>query len=157
MKLIPGLLLAGLLSAANPQLMNVKSVYILPMSNGMDQYLANQIQLGSIYTVVTDPQAADAVLTDAVGPAFERKMTDLYPPPKPEESEEETKDEIVKGSAVPNSSLRRGKGMVFLVERKSKQIVWSTYEVPKDARSQSLNKSAIRIADRLKKDVSGGK
>ena len=44
------------LAAVNPQLEKVQSIYILPMSGGMDQYLANRItQLGKMQ-VVADPQ-----------------------------------------------------------------------------------------------------
>ncbi len=37
------LALAGSAKAPNPQLEAVKTVYLLPMSNGLDQYLANAI------------------------------------------------------------------------------------------------------------------
>lgn len=57
--------------------------------------------------------------------------------------------------SLPISKLRGGKGMIFLVERKSKQVVWSTYERPKDTRSISLDQAARRVAGRLKKDVTG--
>lgn len=67
------------LGASNPELKSVKSVYLLPMANGFDQYLANQILQSSLYVVVADPQGADAVLTDSLGPSFERKMAELYP------------------------------------------------------------------------------
>lgn len=137
------------LSAANPQLLKVKSVYLLPMSNGMEQYLANHLQAGSTYVVVTDPQAADAIFTDNVGPAFEKKMAELYPVV----SEEEEDAEIQKGDPVPSSTFRRGRGVVFLVERQSRQVVWSTFEKPRDARPTSLDKTAKQIAERLKKDV----
>lgn len=133
-----------LLIGANPELLKVKSVYLLPMSNGLDQYLANHLLKNGTYVVVTDPANADAVFTDALGPALERKLAELYPS---EEEEEGNVDD------QPKSAFRRGRGMVFLVERKSRQVVWSAYELPRDSRPQSLDRSARKIADELKKHL----
>ena len=35
---------------------DIKTVYLLPMSNGLDQYLAQQLTAGAVLQVVTDPQ-----------------------------------------------------------------------------------------------------
>ena len=140
------------LFGANPELVRVKSVYLLPMANGFDQYLANHILNSSLYVVVADPQGADAVITDSLGPGFERKMAELYPVKKDDEDEEE---DLKGNTVVPLGKFRGGKGMVFLVERKSKQVVWSTYEKPTDARSTSLDQAAKRITVRLKKELTG--
>jgi len=133
-----------LLIGANPELLKVKSVYFLPMSNGLDQYLANHLLKNGTYVVVTDPANADAVFTDSLGPALERKLAELYPS---EEEEEEQKAES------PGGNFRRGRGMVFLVERKSRQVVWSAYQLPRDTRPQSLDRSARKIAEDLKKHL----
>jgi len=153
MKWILSLLLVPMLPAANPELLKVKAVYLLPMASGMDQYLANALQSSSVYVVVTDPASADAIFTDSIGPVFEKKCKEIYPPEQSED-EEETKPE---GSAAPVSTFRRGRGVVFLVERKSKQVVWSTYARPKDARPETVDKTAQEIATRLKKELGGGK
>ena len=52
-------------------------------------------------------------------------------------------------------AARRGRGVVFLVERKSKQVVWSTYARPRDARPETIDKTAQTITARLKKDLGG--
>ncbi|MBL8174779.1 MAG: hypothetical protein JNK48_08915 [Bryobacterales bacterium] len=145
------LLISGLWGA-NPELLKVKSVYLLPMASGLDQYLANALQTGGLYVVVTDPATADAVFTDSIGPAFERKWNDLYPPEKTEEDEEENPRTE---AAAPASTFRRGRGVVFLVERKSKQVVWSTFAPARDARPSTIDKTAQTIATRLKKDLGG--
>ena len=75
------LLSTAILAAEMPQLKQVQSVYILPMSSGMDQYLANKIVRQGLFQVLTDPQKADAILTDRIGEPFERKLQELYPPP----------------------------------------------------------------------------
>jgi len=69
--------------AENAQLKHVQAVYILTMSGGMDQYLANQITRDGLFEVVTDPQKADAIITDRLGETFQKQLDDLYPPPKP--------------------------------------------------------------------------
>ncbi|MCS7026744.1 MAG: hypothetical protein NZV14_18245 [Bryobacteraceae bacterium] len=135
------------LYGAPSELANVKAVYFLPMSNGMDQYLANRIQASDLYVVTTNPQAADAIFTDTLGPGFERRMEDLFP------SEREEGEKVEQKRAERLSSFRKGKGMVFLVDRRTRQVVWSTYELPKDASSNNLDRAARRIADRLRRSL----
>jgi hypothetical protein len=67
----------------SPELQAIKTVYILPMRLGFDQYLANQLAQSGLFRVVTDPKKADAVFTDHLGEAFEEKLDELNPPPKP--------------------------------------------------------------------------
>lgn len=50
-----------------------------------------------------------------------------------------------------NSSFGRGKGTIFLVDRKSKQVVWSVYEAPKGSESSQMDRSATDIVNRLKR------
>jgi hypothetical protein len=65
---------------------DIKTVYLLPMSSGLDQYLAQQLTAEAVLQVVTDPQKADAVLTDHLGESFEQTVADLYQPkPKPDD------------------------------------------------------------------------
>src|SRR5437588_8805686 len=76
MKLFCGLVvvLASMTAAVNPQLRQVNTVYILAMTGGMDQFLANQLTSLGVFQVVTDPQKADAILTDRLGELFENKL-----------------------------------------------------------------------------------
>ncbi len=80
------LLAAAAFASVNPQLHEVKRVYILAMGSGMDQYLANQLTKAGLFEVVTDPKKADAIVTDNVGEAFQKKLDELYPPPPEAES-----------------------------------------------------------------------
>src|SRR5579884_132334 len=158
------------LASSNPQLKQVQSIYILPMSGGMDQYLANRISRDGLFQVVTDPQKADAILTDRIGEPFERKLDELYPPPKPpddEDTDEKDSDANAKSKDVSSldamaaasgtqhitSSLSRAKGTIFLVDRKTRAVVWSTYDRPHDLRPDGLNRTADQIVGRLKRDV----
>jgi hypothetical protein len=52
-----------------------------------------------------------------------------------------------------NSSFGRGKGTIFLVNIKSKQVIWSVYEQPKGSGSVQLDHSALDIVSRLKRDL----
>lgn len=155
------------LLAANPNLANIRSVYLLPMTNGMDQYLANHLIEGQVVTVTTNPQTADAILTDSLGPAFEHRLDELYPPPEPPEEkakDDEKKDsskdepkELVRGAGANFrfSAFRKGRGMVFLVDRRSKQVIWSVHELPKDASAKQIDRTAARMTEKLKKDYAG--
>jgi hypothetical protein len=173
MKFLPALFCAMSLWAADPAVREVKAVYLLSMTNGLDQYLASQLTKAGVVQVVTDPLKADAVLTDRVGEGFERKLADLYAPkpaPKPEAPPEEDKNKKKKAEAkalsladakenesvlaarVGSNSWGRGRGNLFLVQRATGHVIWSTMARPKDTTPQNLAKLAGRIADQLKRD-----
>lgn len=169
MKLIRGLALvtASLaIAAVNPQLKEVNTVYILAMSGGMDQFLANQITASGIFQVVTDPKKADAIVTDHLGESFETKLSELYPPPvppPPPKSEEDKQDKSAGdkkqgldfgAGAARVSAAARGKGNLFIVDRKSRNVLWSVYEPPKDSTPDELSKTAAKVVKRLKADLS---
>jgi hypothetical protein len=52
-----------------------------------------------------------------------------------------------------NSTFGRGKGTIFLVDPKSKQVIWSVFEPPKGFTSSELDRSASDIVGRLKRDL----
>jgi hypothetical protein len=137
---------------------DVKAVYLLPMSNGLDQYLAQQLTAGAVLQVVTDPQAADAVLTDHLGETFEQSLTDLYQT-KAKAAEKDKADEADedKGAVRPRSGMqgKRGRGTIFLVNRRTNEVLWSVFELPKDNRPAGLRHSAGRISDQLAKSMKG--
>jgi len=158
------------------ELSGVHTVYVLSMSKGLDQYLANRLANDHLFQVVTDPKLADAFLTDRVGESLQAKLEEIFPPPVPEkpapdEKEEKTakkdKDkELPSNSLVgdtvnkldtpgTSSSFGRGKGTVFLVDAKSRQVVWSIYELPKGSSAKELDRTASDIVSRLKRDLKG--
>jgi hypothetical protein len=55
--------------------------------------------------------------------------------------------------APPISSFSRAKGTIFLVDAKSRQIVWSTFDPSKGSRNHDLDRTAADIVSRLKKDL----
>ena len=155
---------AGLLAAAD--LGTVHTVYLLPMSRGLDQFLANRLTNEHLFQVVTDPKLADAVFTDRIGNAFEEKLANLTAPPEPPQPQPAPADPTQPppttfltdpvnklSNPAANSNFGGAKGTVFLVDRKSKHVVWSIYDMPKGSGGQQLDRIASDIVSRLKKDL----
>lgn len=149
MKLLAMLFVAGLTitAAAASDLTDIKTVYLLPMSGGLDQYLAVRLTSGSVLQVVTDPAKADAVFTDRIGSNLQQNLDDLYTA-KPKEDQNKLGD-FARPTMQP---LSRGKGSIFLVDRKNRTVVWSMYAVPKSSQSAEMNRLAEKIASKLEKD-----
>lgn len=128
------------------------------MGSGLDQFLASELTKAGVYSVTTDPAKADALLTDSLGEGFEKKFKELYPPPEPPKTEkEEKKDDNLMGGGpvqrVGNSSWGRGKGTVFLVDRKTRNILWSMNHQPKNSSAKVMAGYARKIVDQLKTDL----
>lgn len=174
MRFVKAFLIPAILSAALAQthadLAQVQTVYVLPMGSGMDQFLANRLIKAGVFRVVADPQLADAVLTEHLGERFEERLKELYPnedqekaaaKPSEDAKDEETRAEQLERERIKelkemfrpkSSSWNRGKGTYFLVDRRSKHVIWSVYQRPKDMRASELDKAAERIVKQLKRD-----
>lgn len=164
MKVSAAMVIAALAlgAATAAQLNGIRTVYILPMGSGMDQYVANRLTRSGVLQVVADPQRADAILTDRLGSALESRLDELYPAPKKEKDEEDEEDSKTEKALTAREqaqfrapSFGRGKGTVFLVDRKTRDVLWSIYERPHSASADELNRTADRIAARLKRDLKG--
>jgi hypothetical protein len=151
MKLFAAAILLAVAAAAavNPQLAGVRSVYILPMASGMDQYLAGKLTTRGVVQVMSDPQLADAVLTDHLGQSFEDRMNELYAPAKKEKDSDKSNPFGFNAPPPPVSTFGRGRGAFFLVDRKSRSVLWAVYESPTGMRPNELNHCADRIAQNL--------
>ena len=163
-------LFAGLLAiiamagfAATPELKQVRKVYFLQMGSGMDQYLAQHLTKGNTLEVVTDPALADAIFSDRIGETFEQKYLELYPPPKPAEEEksedadkESKKDDKAlqsSGAVRGTSSWSRGRGNVYLIDRKSRTVLWSSFRKPKNSTAKEMDRTAAHVVGSLKNDL----
>ncbi|MEO8125623.1 MAG: hypothetical protein ABJF23_04430 [Bryobacteraceae bacterium] len=176
--LLLSLVVGSALCASFPELSQVHNVYILPMSGGLDQYLAKSLTQHRLYQVVTDPKIADAIFTDRLGEPFEKKMLELYPPPPPPEkpadksakdekqddkdekkrAKDKEKESVVKEEPlVRMGGFSRNRGNVFLVERTSKKVIWSLYKRPKSTAPDEMNRIAESIVSDLQRDVTGKK
>lgn len=191
-------LLCCLNLAAAAELTGEHTVFILPMSHGLDQFIANRLTRMHVFQVVTDPAKADTVITDQVGSGFEDRLKDLYPPP-PEPKEVKEKDKDAKESTEAKDETKdakdtadtkdakdapkektgasngrvsflkdtvnkadkpgsmtvsgRGRGTIFLVDVKSRQVLWSAFEKPKSSAPNELDHTAQRIVKLLKDDL----
>jgi len=146
MKLLAVFLAAGA-SLLAADLSGVKSVYLMPMSGGLDQYLAIRLANGGAFQVVTDPQKADAIFTDRIGANFEQSLQDMYAEKKKSDGKLSA-DDFTKPNMQP---LSRGKGSLFLVDRQSRVVLWSIYATARGTGPDEMNHLAMKIADQLDK------
>ena len=155
---------ASLLSAQEPPvpvrpLQATRTVYLLPVPGGFDQYLASQLTRQGVFEVVIDPALADAVLTTYIGKSFEDKLKELYPEPEPEpagaQQEERTREAAQREYQTfqQGSAFARGRGNVFLVDPRSHRVLWSTYLLPKSSTPAGLDKAARDVVKRLAGDM----
>jgi hypothetical protein len=139
---------------AHPDLTEIKTVYLLPMTYSLDQFLAIRLTKGGVLQVVTDPNKADAILSENIGTGLEEKLKSLFGEVKADDAADKEKD---KGSygGNPMAGGTRTKGSVFLVDRKTRNVVWSDYVRPKNAQPEELSHVADKIAGQLEKDKKG--
>ena len=159
-KLVLGLVATTLCFAQpNVNLNQVQSVYIMPMSGGYHQHLANRLVRLGLFQVVADPQHADAILTDRLGEGLEARLDGYDAAAKRAESEDGPKgsSSVTLADRPVTTSLSGGKGTLFLVDRKSRRLLWSTFEKPKNVTAKQLNRSAGKVADRIKEEWGGKK
>jgi hypothetical protein len=162
---------AAVLTAA--ELSAVQKVYLMPMYRGLDQYLANRLTNEKVFQVVTDPRLADAVFTDRIGQGFQIQLENFLPVvnPEPVAAANEAKDSKSKATQEQdkttlitdtvnkldnpalNSSFGRGKGTIFLVDMKSRQVIWSTFEPAPDTVGKEMHRTSTDVVNRLMKDM----
>ncbi len=180
MRWTPLLLLPMLAGAAEIAGSNVRTVYIMPMQHGLDQYIANQLTREHVLDVVADPIRADALFTDRLGESLETELEKLHPTPKPPEQKEATPPDKEKDKDIDKkedtsgdkdkppapktyrdaepphtSSFGSGKGTMFLVDAHSRVILWSIYEKPTVSDPAHLDRTAKQVVNRLKLDLAG--
>lgn len=140
----------------------VRTVYLLPMGFGFDQFLANHLRATGLFEVVTDPKLAETVLTDRIGAGFEAQLKQLYgekapPPTEEKEGDQDTPPAVAAmARSAPvgmMSTFGRGKGNLFLVDIDAARVIWSTYERPVGSDPAELDRAAQRVAQRMKKDM----
>jgi hypothetical protein len=137
---IPVLLAALLANQVFAQYAGPKTVYILPMAAGLDQYLAQWLTKDHTMQVVADPKAAEVFMTDRLGEAFEQKLKEIRP-----DTDKKSDD-----NARNTFRSTKARGTIFLVDAKSRQVLWSDYHKPPNSNSDSdLNRTAEQIAKKL--------
>lgn len=156
-------------SLGNVELAQIQTIYIMPMANGFDQYLANRLRSIPNFRIVTDPSKADAFFTDRLGAGFETKLEEYENTAAAKEKEKEMTQSGQDPSSLPVSqqglklapkmisSIGRGKGNYFIVDKRSRIVLWSIFEKAKDPMPKTLDRSADHIIDVLRKDLTGKK
>ena len=140
------------MTLAHAQLKQVQSVYLLPMGGGLDQYLATRLVEQNLFQVVTDPQRADAILVDRIGEGLEEKLAELYPDEKKKaEADKDKKPGDKEGAQkrVGSTNLQRGRGTIFLVDRRTHTVLWSVYSPSRSASASDVHRNAESIAKKL--------
>lgn len=143
MRLLACAFLASL--ALGASVSGVQAVYVLPMAGGLDQYLAGRLASAGVFRVVTDPKLADAIFTDQLGATFEQKLTELYAPPTSKQDKDDGKRQVLPFTGG------RSKGTLFLVDLKSREVVWSTHEKVANSTPAVLDREATRIVRQIQK------
>lgn len=156
MKVMKCFFLAGALAMAlstglfAASLAGAKTVYVMPMANGLDQYVAARLTNAGVLRVVTDPHKADVVFTDHLGQSFEESLAELY-----SAKGAPAADTPVEFSRVGGRSSR-APGMAFVVDPKTKEVLWSGDGKVKQTNSDSLKRAADRIVQNLARAMKGG-
>jgi hypothetical protein len=122
-----------------------RTVYILPMGNGLDQHLASHLTSRRVLWVVLDPPSADAIMTDALDEVFWNWLLRAYPASVLPSGNSGALTNRGGNAPAPNHS-----GTVFLVDPRRRVILWSTYDLPKNGSPSELERSAERITNQLK-------
>ena len=150
------------------ELKDIKSVYLYPMAGGLDQHLASRLTKDQVFRVVVDPKLADAVLTDQLGRQLEYRLDRIKRPIPPSVTPPGVTPPGAQAVATPagqamgmivasnetepnSSSFTGGKGTLFLVDSKSRQVVWSEFRPVKNRSPHELDKTAKRVAADLTK------
>jgi hypothetical protein len=138
MKLFP--LLAVFATLALAQYAGPKTVYILPMAGGLDQYVAEWLTKSHVMQVVADPKIAEVVMTDRIGAAFEQEMQQILP----------NADKKPDNATHNEFHSTKERGTIFLVDAKSRQVLWSDYhKLPRSNSDEDLNRTAAEIAKKI--------
>jgi hypothetical protein len=128
-----------------------KTVYLLPMSGGLDQFLATRLTAGAVMQVVTDPLKADVVLTDRIGAAFEEHLNEIYG----EKPKTDEKNSLTSSPKPMDIAISHGRGLIFMVDRRTREVVWSAFIKLRDVSPDAMNHVAVEIATKLDKDRKG--
>ena len=107
------------------------------------------------------PPPPDKAQTTVAPPAPDKakEAAKASPADKPAAKEKQDQPGInmaVTGEAGPPriSSFSRGRGNFFLVDVKTRAVLWSVYERPRDSTPDELSRTARRVVEHLKKTFS---
>ena len=129
--------------------LKTRTVYIVPMANGLDRHLASRLTSSGVVWVVLDPEGADAVLTDRVDEAFWSWSNARYKPAGKPSTALNDDDR----SRYERPRIGGYRGTVFLVDPRNGVVLWSIYQPTPDTSPNALDQAAVRVAANLKKSL----
>ena len=143
-------LLVLLAASAFGQSGATRQVYVMPMAGGLDQHVADWLTREHVMQVVTDAKTADLVLTDRLGEAFEQKLVQLKPEPEKTAADTGT-DKKTAGAGAARISFRStaARGTLFLVDVKTRVVLWSDHEKMRGSSDKDLDRQAERAVKSL--------
>ena len=130
--------------------LKTRTVYILPMANGLDRHLASRLTSSGVVWVVLEPENAGAVLTDRVDDAFWSWSNARY---KPTAKTSNTGFTDYDRSGFERPRIGGYRGTVFLVDPRNGVVLWSIYEPAADSSPNTLDQAAVHVAVNLKKSL----
>jgi hypothetical protein len=143
-------LLSSILAAGEFHLqLKTRTVYIVPMANGLDRHLASRLTSSGAVWVVLDAENADAVLTDRVDEAFWTWSNAHYKTANKPSAALNDDDR----SKYEHPRIGGYRGTVFLVDPRNGVILWSIYEPTPDTSPNALDQAAVHVAVNLKKSL----
>ena len=158
------LLLVVFAAAGQAQtLSNSGPVYFWPMTSAFDQYLAQEASGGGVLNVTVDPKNASAVMTDRIDGKFLEGLDEIFPLPEDpsrESDEEEASSDSIEGSfqlqRPANRPVGRPRGTLFLVDIKTRNVLWSTFLKEFDATPDRLQRKARSVIEKLQQELGAG-
>jgi hypothetical protein len=133
------------LTAAGQLSPRFQTVYIVPMANSLDQHLASRLTSSHVLWIVLQPSKADAVLTDTLDEEFWNWLERTYPPPAG--AAPDNPASLYRSSSPPTG---KHQGTIFLIDPRTRIVLWSTYELPRNSSPSELDRSAARITSQLR-------
>ncbi len=140
-------------------------VYFWPMTSAFDQYLAQEASGGGVLNVTVDPKNASAVMTDRIDGKFLEGLDEIFPLPEEasagaDAEEEETSTDSIEGDfrlqRPANLPVGRPKGTLFLVDVKTRNVLWSTFLKEFDATPDRLQRKARSVIEKLQQQLGAG-
>jgi hypothetical protein len=137
---------------------SAQPVYFWPMQSSLDQYLAEQAATTASLDVTVDPKMAKAIMTDRIDAPFLEAMDELFPiegreEPKAADDSIEGDFELARPKNRPKGTPR---GTIFLVDVKTRKVLWSTFLGDYDSTPKSLHREASKVIEALAQRVSPG-
>ena len=145
-------------------LSNSGPVYFWPMTSAFDQYLAQEASGGGVLNVTVDPKNASAVMTDRIDGKFLEGLDEVFPLPEDPtteaEDEEEASSDSIEGDfrlqRPANLPVGRPRGTLFLVDVKTRNVLWSTFLKEFDATPDRLQRKARSVIAKLQQQLGSG-